>query len=171
MTQKAMTKLRLPAALIVTVVDSYPMSEWYCNVVTVQRKPFFLLTQATTLFSFWLPAAGVKQANFSRKFRDWASETLADYGFSVSEVEVILKEDPDVFAKSLDRSVTGSMVDYAKLLLYTVEYCGGLANISLREMNDIANNCPMRKIGMKRPVEYLREQLHAMSTASPGFIP
>lgn len=137
------------------------MSEWYCNVVTVQRKSFFLLTQATTLFSFWIPAAEVKQANFSHKFREWASEALADYGFSGSEIEVILKEDSDIFAKSLDRSVTGSMVDYAKMLHCAVEYSGGLKNIGLRGMNDIANQCPMSKIGMKRPVAYLREQLNA----------
>jgi hypothetical protein len=29
-------------------------------------------------------------------------------------------------------------------------------------MNDIANECPMSKIGMKRPVVYLREQLSAI---------
>jgi hypothetical protein len=94
--------------------------------VTAQRKPFFLLTQATILFSFWMPAAGVKQANFGHEFRDRATETLADYGFSESEIGVILQDGPDVFAKSLDRGVTGSMVDYARMLLCAVEYTGGL---------------------------------------------
>jgi hypothetical protein len=68
--------------------------------VTAQRKPFFLLTQATILFSFWMPAAGVKQANFGHEFRDRATETLADYGFSESEIGVILQDGPDVFAIS-----------------------------------------------------------------------
>jgi hypothetical protein len=165
MTQKAMTKLQLTKESIVSISDCSPMSEWYCNVVTVQRKQFFLLTQATTLFSFWMPAARIKKANFGHEFRDWASQVLADYGFGMSEVGVILQDDPDVFTKSVDRSVTGSMVDYAKMLLYVTKYNGGLENIGLRKMNDIANECPMSKIGMKRPVGYLREQLNARGSS------
>jgi hypothetical protein len=108
-----------------------------------------------------MPAAGVKQVNFGHKFRDWASQVSADYGFSVAEIGMIFQDTPDVFSKSIDRSVTGSMVDYAKILLSVVEYTGGLKNISLSKMNDLVNECPMSKIGMKRPVEYLRKQLNA----------
>lgn len=113
-----------------------------------------------------MPATGIKQANFGQKFRAWASQTLADYGFSVSEIGIILQDDPDVFAKNVDRSVTGSMVDFAQQLLFVVKYTGGFKNIGLRKMNDLANKCPMSKIDMRHPVEYLREQLNARGAST-----
>src|SRR2546422_6038754 len=55
-TQKVSSKLRIACTAI---VDSHPsMVEWYCNLITVRRRQFFLFTHASSLFSFWAPAAG-----------------------------------------------------------------------------------------------------------------
>src|SRR2546422_6350783 len=51
------------------------------------------------------------------------------------------------------------MVDYGKMLRHTVDYEGGLEHLGPRAMNDIANESPMRKIGMENPAEYLRQVL------------
>jgi hypothetical protein len=71
---------------------------------------------------------------------------------------------PDVFAKPADRSVIGSMVDFGKMLRHAAHYEGGLEHLGPRAMNDIANESPMRKIGMESPVAYLR---HILDTEGP----
>jgi len=163
LTHKASTKLRIHCEAIGQGQAS--MLEWYCNLVIVQRRQFFLFTQATTLFSFWTPAAGWSRAEFSSRFRRHATDTLKDYGFTDQDVARIVDSEPDTFSTSVDRGVTGSMVDYAKMLQYSVDYEGGLDRMSTRAMNDIANECPMSKIGMEHPAEYLRQVLQAKGAA------
>lgn len=163
LTHKVSTKLRIHCEAIGQSHAS--MLEWYCNLVIVQRRQFFLFTQATTLFSFWTPAAGWSRADFSSRSWRHATDTLKDYGFTDQDVAKIVDSEPDTFSTSLDRDVTGSMVDYAKMLQYSVDYEGGLDRMSMRAMNDIANKCPMRKIGMEHPAEYLRQVLQAKGAA------
>src|SRR5439155_25441553 len=46
-TQKVSSKLRIACTAI---VDSHPsMVEWYCNLITVRRRQFFLFTHASSL--------------------------------------------------------------------------------------------------------------------------
>src|SRR5262249_11982038 len=135
------------------------MVEWYCNVMIVRRRQFFLFTHAPSLFSFWAPAAGVTRDRFGQMFRQCATETLSDYGFSARDARQVVDEGPDVFNKPTDRGVIGSMVDYGKMLRHTVDYEGGLERLGPRAMNDIANECPMSKIGMEHPAGYLRSLL------------
>ncbi len=135
--------------------------EWYCNLVTVQRRQFFLFTHAATLFSLGAPAAGWNRTDFSPRFRHHVMDTLRDYGFADGDIARIVDDEPDIFATSADRGVLGSMVDYAKMLQYTADYVGGLAHMSTRSMNDIANECPMGRIGMEMPVRSLRQFLQA----------
>jgi hypothetical protein len=131
----------------------------YCNLVIVQRRQFFLFTHATTLFSLWAPAAGWDRNDFSLRFRRHATDTLRDYGFADGDIARIVDDDPDTFATSADRGIVGSMVDYAKMLQYTDDYAGGPERMSTRSMNDVANECPMSKIGMASPARYLRQLL------------
>jgi hypothetical protein len=159
LTEKVSSKLRIRREAIAQSHAS--MLEWYCNMVIVQRRQFFLFTQATTLFSFWTPAAGWSRAEFSSRFRSHATDTLRDYGFTDRDIGRTIDDAPDRFSTSADRGVTGSMVDYAKMLQYSVDYVGGLDRMSTRAMNDIANECPMSKIGMEHPADYLRQVLEA----------
>lgn len=158
-TQKVSSKLRVTRTAI---ADSRPsMVEWYCNLITVRRRQFFLFTHASSLFSFWVPAAGSSRAGFGQVFRRYATDTLRDYGFSDAETAKVIDDGPDAFAKATDRGVIGSMVDYGKMLRHAVDYEGGLEHLGPRTMNDIANDSPMRRIGMESPAEYLRQVLGA----------
>jgi hypothetical protein len=163
LTKKAAAKLRVKLAP--AGADHPSLVDWYCNVATAQRRQFLLFTQATTLFSFWVPVTEVRRGDFGRVFRLQAVEALRDYGFTDDDLAKIVDEGPDIFTASADRGVLGSMVDYAKMLQYTVEYQGGLQRLSRRTMNDIANKCPMSMIGMKLPAEYLHEVLRAAGAA------
>jgi hypothetical protein len=159
LTRKAATKLHLPKGWNAAGGEEPTLTEWYCNVVPVQRRQLFLFTHARSLFSFWHPAAGVnKWEGFVRLFRQTAREVLADYRFPERDIQRLMNEGPDIAAKTVDRGVLGSMVDYAKLLQYAVEDAGGLDRLSPRERNDIANECPMSKIDA-HPDDYLRRLL------------
>ncbi len=158
-TMKVSSKLRIAYT---DVADSHPsMLEWYCNLITVRRRQFFLFTHGSSLFSFWAPAAGSTRDSFGQVFRQHAIDTLRDYGFSNADTAKVIDDGPDTFAKPADRGVTGSMVDYAKMLRHAVDYDGSLERLGPRAMNDIANDSPMRKIGMESPAQYLRQVLRA----------
>jgi len=159
LTQKVSNKLRIPCEELAQ--SSASILEWYCNLVVAQRRQFFLFTQAATLFSFWAPAAGYSRGEFSPMFRRRATDALRDYGFSDDDVATLIHDGPDVFARSVDRGVVGSMVDYAKMFRHAVDHEGGLERLGPRSMNNIANECPMSRIGMESPTRYLRQVLRA----------
>ena len=162
-TQKLSSKLRVLRAVM---TDSAPaMVEWYGNLITVRRRQFFLFTHAPSLFSsFWVPVAGSTRQHFGQMFRRRAIDALKDYGFLPRDTARVIDDGPDVFAKPADRSVIGSMIDFGKMLRHVAHYEGGLEHLGPRAMNDIANESPMRKIGMESPVAYLR---HILDTEGP----
>ena len=156
-TQRVSSKLGVAC---IDMSDRRPsMVEWYCNLITVRRRQFFLFTHAPSLFSFWTPAAGSTRDAFGAMFRRRATETLRQYEFSETDAANVLDDGPDVFARATDRSVIGSMVDFAKMCRHVVDHEGGLEHMSPGAMNDIANESPMSKIGMANPTTYLREVL------------
>lgn len=158
-TQNVSSKLRITC---ITIADSQlSIVEWYCNLIVVRRRQFFLFTHASSLFSFWAPAAGSTRDRFGQVFRQHATDTLIDYGFSRADTAKLIDDGPDAFAKATDRGVIGSMVDFAKMLRHAVDCQGGLERLGRRAMNDIANDSPMRRIGMESPAEYLRQVLRA----------
>jgi hypothetical protein len=160
LTQRVAAKLRIGCSPAIT--GSYPwMMEWYCNLLIVRRRQFYLFTHGSSLFSFWAVAARPSREDFGAMFRRCAVDTLNDYGFSDTESAEVIDDGPDVFARAADRSVLGSMVDYGKMLRYAVDDEGGLDRLTPRARNDLANECPMSKIGMATPVQYLRQLLHA----------
>jgi hypothetical protein len=156
-TQRVSSKL---GVAYTDISDSPSMVEWYCNLITVRRRQFFLFTHAASLFSFWTPAAGSTRKEFGVMFRRRATETLRQYEFSKTDTANILDDGPDVFARPTDRRIIGSMVDFGKMLRHAVDHeGGGLEHLPRRAMNDIANESPMSKIGMENPAEYLRQML------------
>lgn len=128
------------------------LKEWYCNCVVLQRRPFFLVTHAQTLFSFWMPVAGhANRPAFSVAMRKHARKALAEVGVDEVSAATVLDEGPDLFSRTSDRGVLGSMVDLAHVSKAVVAHRGGLAHVSLDEMNRLMNRSPMSKLGMQAP--------------------
>jgi hypothetical protein len=166
LTQKVSNKLRIPCEELAQ--SSASMLEWYCHLVVAQRRQFFLFTQAATLFSFWAPAAGYSRGEFSPMFRRRATDALRDYGFSDDDVAKLIDDGPDVFARSVDRGVVGSMADYAKMFRHAVDHEGGLERLGPRSMNNIANECPMSRIGMESPLAISARSSEPGGRITPG---
>ena len=164
-TRRAATKLKISDGDLNAAPRVASATEWYCNLTTVRRRQIFLFTQAATLFSFWMPAAGVNRQNFGCAFRREATDVIKSYGFSESQVAKVLDDGPDAFGKSLDRGVIGSMVDFVKMLSYVSDDDALFMSKTARELNDIANRCPMSKLGMDYPIERLTVLLSSVGAA------
>src|SRR6266571_6027630 len=104
-TQKVSSRLKVACT---DVTASRPsVLEWYCNLITVRRRQFFLFTHAPSLFSFWTPAAGSTRDHFGQMFRRRVTETLREYEFSPEDAASVIDGGPDVFARATDRGVIG----------------------------------------------------------------
>lgn len=71
--------------------------------------------------------------------------------------ELVLGRGPDVFAKTKDRGVLGSMVDYAKMAEIIVWNSGGLERTGLIDLTLHMNRTPMSRIGMQTPEDMIRQ--------------
>jgi hypothetical protein len=88
-TQKLSSKLCVTRTVM---TDSAPtMVEWYCNLLTVQRRQFLLFTHALSLFSFWVPVVGSTRQHFGQMFRRHAADALKDYGFSARDTAKVIE--------------------------------------------------------------------------------
>ena len=143
------------------------MTEWYCNTATIGRKPHLILTHAQSLFSFWMPAAGNTSPKvFGERVREYARNALLQAGVSVAETKRMLDEGPDVFAKTRDRRVLGSMNDFVFHAKYRWEW-GKVRGevVTLFDLNDVGNRMPMSAIPTCRPYDELRRLLNEGTVA------
>lgn len=162
-TARAQRRLGLKSADLKDSVDTDAgLAEWYCNVVVLGRRPVFLLTHAETLFAFWMFAAGkTSHEVFWREVRVHARNALGDIGVDLAGAELVLDKGSDVFTKTRDRGVLGSMVDYAKMAEIIVEQSGGLERVGLLRLTQHMNRTPMSRIGMGYPEDKIRQVLRS----------
>src|SRR5438046_10408044 len=98
------------------------MVEWYCTLITVRRRRFFLFTHASSLFSFWVPAAGSTLDNFGQVFRQHATDTLRDYRFTNADTATVIDDGPAAFPKATDRGVIASIADSRQMNRHAADY-------------------------------------------------
>lgn len=160
-TARAQRRLGLkPADLADGSHSDAGLAEWYCNVIVLQRRPVFLLTHAETLFAFFMFAAGRSAHEvFWREVRAHARAILSDIGADSAVAELVLDGGVDAFAKTRDRGVLGSMVDYTKMAEIIVWNSGGLEHTGLVDLTRHMNSTPMSRIGMSFPEDKMRQLL------------
>src|SRR5262245_48247743 len=120
-------KLRslLPTADLSARSDT-ALGDWYVNRVVVDRQPLLLVVSSTSLLSLLLPARDVRGlpdrlgALVESRLRRCGVETQAIAG----ELQAM---HPVTVAPTIDRSVLGIMVDFAKALPYYLEAAGWAA--------------------------------------------
>jgi hypothetical protein len=91
------------------------LGDWYVNRIVVDRKPLLLLVSAKSLLAIIAPARNVKDLpNILPKLVESRLRRLPiDEAIVAAEVAVT---GPVHVGKTLDRSVTGQLVDFAKAL-------------------------------------------------------
>ena len=129
---------------------------WYCNLFYLDRHKCLLFTHAKTLFSFLAP--GVENAairDFGKLFRSNATVALVAEGVSAQNVQKLIDNGPDFYAKPDNRSVLGSMNDHIRTCKFYLKYRGGYNNLNFTELARELNTAPMKYIEMESASRYL----------------
>lgn len=133
------------------------LAEWYCNVLTIERRRCALLTHARTLYSLLIPGFDRSTIDsFSQTFRRHLTLCLEWEGIPAPDAVARLAPEPDAFSRTRSRVILGSMTDSALLCRTYVAIGGGLARANLAEVARRLNEAPMSAIGMDRASRLLR---------------
>jgi len=122
----------LPATEVVRAGSDTALGDWYVNRVVVNRQPILLLVSSTSLLPILVPArdvrglpgtlAAIVEARLKRcHIDDWAVDAEARAMASVA------------VGPTVDRSVLGIMVDFAKAVPYHLEPGQGEAALRIVE--------------------------------------
>ncbi len=159
-TQKLLKELKVaPIDLVTYTHDSGGLGDWYANLVRIDKRKCVLFTNERTLYSFLIP--GVVKSNLMNIKNEFLTHlifNLQNDGFDSDVIEQVRQEYTDVgFARTVNRAVLGSMIDftfqYKYLIMVRVE---GLANTNILEFNKLVNESPMSYLKYDSPIEALR---------------
>ncbi len=142
--------------------DDIPvLHEWYGNIFRIERRKCCLFTQATTLFSFFVPGLTKPDfVDFQATFNENLGLALRAEGFSVAPAES--KTIPETglgILKTSSRSVLGSMNDHILNIRWCLEAEGGLANCDVLDINNRLNTTPMGALKYGYPIKLFAKAL------------
>jgi len=161
-TNKVREILQIAIGDLNTIPEQSPdiIKLWYCNLFYLDRHKCLLFTQAKTLFSFLVPGVGNTEIrDLGRLFRSNASIALAAEGVSEQNIQKLIDEGPDTYAKSDNRSVLGSMNDHIRTCKFYLKYRGGYNNLNFAQLDRELNITPMKYIEMESAGRYLMSLL------------
>lgn len=110
----------LPACGPASSRSDTALGDWYVNRLSVDRRPLLLLVSSSGLLPVVLPARDV--ANLPGRLSDVVAARLRRLGIAsfIVEAEVAAMQ-PVTVGPTVDRSVVGIMVDFAKSVPYYLE--------------------------------------------------
>jgi hypothetical protein len=96
------------------------LGDWYVNRLVVDRRPLLLLVSSSSLLPILVPARDV--VGLPGRLADLVAGRLARLGVEASLIEAELNAmRPVMVVATIDRSVVGIMVDFAKGVPYYLE--------------------------------------------------
>ena len=118
------TKKLRPFLQVVTVStpSDTALGDWYVNRIVVERQPLLLLVSSASLLPVVLPARDVR--SLPDRLGAVVASRLRRFGVEPEAIGAELHAmNPVIIAPTVDRSVVGIMVDFAKAVPY---YSGDL---------------------------------------------
>jgi hypothetical protein len=110
----------LPTAETVPVCTDTALGDWYVNRIVVDRKPLLLLVSSTSLLPMLLPARDVR--GLPERLGALVAARLRRYRIDAGAIAAEQQAmRPVVIGPTVDRSVLGIMVDFAKAVPYHLE--------------------------------------------------
>jgi hypothetical protein len=112
-TKKVLSKL--PAAQSGAAASDTALGDWYVNRLVVDRQPLLLVVSSRSLLSILAPARDVR--TLPSRLPALVATRLRGLGIAGGLIEAeVAAMDPVTVAGTQDRSVLGSMVDFAKAI-------------------------------------------------------
>lgn len=110
----------LPTVETVPVCDDTALGDWYVNRIVVDRQPLLLLVSSASLLPMLLPARDVR--SLPGRLGALVEARLRRCGIDGRAVDAERQAmRPVVLGPTVDRSVLGIMVDFAKAVPYHLE--------------------------------------------------
>jgi len=143
--------------------DSYPsntegLGNWYANLLRIDRRKCLIFTNEKTLYSFLIPKVLKNNLkNIEEEFLINLNYNLQNEGFSLEVINKIMQEYQEIgFAKTVSKSVLGSMNDLAYQYKFEIMRSEGIDNIRIPQLNQRINRTPMRALNYKFSIEALK---------------
>ena len=158
-TNKLQEEMGLEKADLCEVLPKFSyLGSWHANLMYVGGKKCILFANDKTLFNFI--AAGVSRAqirNLGDMFKNLLQCVLADECFEVSVIEKIMSEYEELgYAKTINRSVLGSMNDLAFNYKYYIQDAGGVHSHAVPSIIGKLNRMPLGAIEYVYPIEAVK---------------
>jgi hypothetical protein len=110
----------LPVSTPASAQSETALGDWYVNRLIVDRRPLLLLVSSSALLPVLLPARDV--SSLPDRLPRLVSTRLRRLGVAPSFVEAeVASMQPVVVGPTVDRSVVGIMVDFAKSVPFYLE--------------------------------------------------
>ena len=110
----------LPATGFVGTTSDTALGDWYVNRIVVDRQPLLLLVSSVSLLPMLLPARDVR--GLPSRLAGIVGARLRNSGVDPRAIEAETRAmAPVEIAPTVDRSVLGIMVDFAKSVPYHLE--------------------------------------------------
>jgi hypothetical protein len=137
------------------------LGNWYANLLRIERRKCLLFTNEKSLYTFLIPKvlkANLK--NIEQEFLINLSYNLQNEGFGLEVINGVRQEYLEIgFAKTVSKSVLGSMNDLAYQYEVHIIGDGGFNNIKILQLNQKINRTPMGALKYKYPIEALKKLL------------
>lgn len=131
------------------------LGDWYVNRIVIARQPLLLLVSARSLLSALVPAREVKA--LPERLAAIVGARLRRLGIDDAIVAAEMQAmSVVVVAKTVDRSVTGQLVDFAKSLPYYLPE-NGWSEVELHAAEEQLAETPCRSSGPFAQVVWPRE--------------
>ena len=134
------------------------LGSWHANLIYVGGRKCILFVNDKTLFNFI--AAGVSRTqirNLGDMFKNLLQCVLADECFEISVIEKIMSEYEELrYAKTVNRSVLGSMNDLAFNYKYYIHDAGGVHSHAVPSIIGKLNRMPLSAIEYVYPIKAVR---------------
>jgi hypothetical protein len=137
------------------------LGNWYANLLRIDRRKCLLFTNEKSLYTFLIPK--VLKANLKsieQEFLIHLSYNLQYEGFGLEVINRVMQEYQEIgFAKTVSKSVLGSMNDFAYHYEFQIMREGGIENIRILHLNKKINRTPMGALKYNFPIETLKKLL------------
>jgi len=151
LTQKLAKKIDSLDALNVLPIDQNPYLDWSANLFRSERVQYIIITNTTSLYSMIMYGRGITDHS---DFIKGVLSTMRDF-LIADDNEFIYRrfiepdDSPMIFAKSLNRSVIGSMNELINEAQFHFRY----KELSLWDISQRMNQTPMTRIQSSYPRE------------------
>jgi hypothetical protein len=150
LSQKLAKKLK-EGNLPETPLDDNPYADWSAHLFTVARTQYIIITNTKSLYSVVMYGKGIADySQFISQALNALREFMEDDGQSFVYQRLIAPASGSVrFAKTLDRSVTGSINELVKFATYYLEN-----EMSPHDLGFKLNDVPMSALGSSKSEGY-----------------